>query len=569
MKVFNLILSLFIALPSFAGIGPSWSTNNQSLASGDLYVFSIGIDLYSHTGIYSDFNFCRSDALAISARIGDEFNDLIPSPGEEHGLLKTYTLLNENANNFMIKEVFRTIAQSAKPEDHFIFFFAGVTMSSKDQEWIIPYYNIETDSSADSTAPISVRQLASWMENISCKNQLIISEAGNGENFARRLISNLFEDNAIIASESQRNRLILTTNGIGQESVKVCKSNFNGGYLASFLLQMDKIISVFNTPEKFEYHLIKEELKCDEHLGSKMNRIYSALYKESDFRWLLVEQQLELKNRGVEVEEIQDSNQTAIDAHIPQKYAIVISTNKYPYGGSSWKDLDNPRNDAIAVSQLLKDRYGFEIIRLHDMPKDSVTWHIKNLKRKVHESDKVLIFIAGHGYYDQEYNDGFLVFSDGLALNDKNDDADLDSYLPMAKLHNLVNGMPCKNVFIIFDVCFGASFDVFAQDLKLSDYSHIMLDGSLESFCARKDSLVSRIFIASGKGEVPDHWSMDLQHSPFAGKLIVALREEEEFFSPGKIYEYLEGNVTEPILKQFGTQHHPRGDFIIPVVTQN
>lgn len=55
-----------------------------------------------------------------------------------------------------------------------------------------------------------------------------------------------------------------------------------------------------------------------------------------------------------------------------------------------------------------------------------------------------------------------------------------------------------------------------------------------------------------------------LNHSPFADKLIKSLNSETDFINPSKIYSALEGNITQPFLKQFG-KHDERGDFLLKV----
>lgn len=561
MRRFALLISLWQLVLCYAGVGPR-NAINARLAEGDLYVLCIGIDDYSHTSFKSTFSSCASDAKAVHDKVIENFESIVVNDGSEHGAKYTFLLQNEAANAYMIKEIFRRIAIQAKAEDHFILFYAGISWTYHQEEYIIPYYNCSNDSSLIESSPINLKQLASWMENIAAQNQLIISEAGNGENFAKQLISDLFENNAILASELQRNRMVLTTQGIGQEGRNICGTTFNGGYLASFVLNTANIFLAFDKPNKFEMELVKREMHCDKPISP--DAIYTKFYQEEDFRWLLVDQQLKMNSRGPIVEDLEDDN--TVTSYTAKKYALVISTNTYLNGAPSWSNLDNPKHDAEEVAKILQQRYGFEVTRIHDQVKDSITWALKHLKSLLNPQDKVLIFIAGHGYYDKSYNDGFLVFKDGLAVNSDMDDRDLESYLPMGKLNNMVNGMPSKNIFIILDVCFGAQFDVFAEDLKLTDYQKMINDEGLEGFYARKDSLSSRIFLASGKGEVPDHWSMNLSHSPFAGKLILALKEEERFLSPGKIYEYMEGNVTLPYLKQFGGMHDTRGDFIMPVI---
>ena len=80
----------------------------------------------------------------------------------------------------------------------------------------------------------------------------------------------------------------------------------------------------------------------------------------------------------------------------------------------------------------------------------------------------------------------------------------------------------------------------------------------------KKDKNISRIVLASGQYEVFDYWNPNDNHSPFANKLINALNSENDFISPGRIFSYVQGNATTPILKKFG-KHEPRGDFLLKV----
>ena len=111
-----------------------------------------------------------------------------------------------------------------------------------------------------------------------------------------------------------------------------------------------------------------------------------------------------------------------------------------------------------------------------------------------------------------------------------NDDLLLDSYLQMATLSRIIDNMPTKNVFVIFDVCFGSSFDLNAKDLELSRYSELDLDISLSDFVERKSNKISRIFLASGRYRVPDYWDNSLDHSPFAKKTHQVFKRGRVFY---------------------------------------
>ena len=158
-------------------------------------------------------------------------------------------------------------------------------------------------------------------------------------------------------------------------------------------------------------------------------------------------------------------------------------------------------------------------------------------------------------------SDGFLVTTDSKSLKA---DSFLNTYLQMASLHRLVDNLPAKNVFVIFDVCFGATFDLTAPNIDPNRYTSTTLDVSVAEFIQRQSDKTSRIFLASGRYTVPDYWNNSLNHSPFADKLIQALNVEKNFTSPGKLLSALEGNATTPILKQFG-KHEAGADFLIAV----
>ncbi|KQC33332.1 hypothetical protein AAU57_08405 [Nonlabens sp. YIK11] len=56
----------------------------------------------------------------------------------------------------------------------------------------------------------------------------------------------------------------------------------------------------------------------------------------------------------------------------------------------------------------------------------------------------------------------------------------------------------------------------------------------------------------------------NLDHSPFATNLLQALEVEDEFLSPGKIFSFVRGNTTRPILTKFG-KNEANGDFLVKV----
>ncbi|GAB2766907.1 hypothetical protein GCM10010465_10430 [Actinomadura fibrosa] len=457
----------------------------------------------------------------------------------------SYLLVDAEATSKNIRDTLKLIARNSKPNDIFVFFFAGMSSAHEGEVQLYTY--------GDSSLPI--KDLSYLINQISAKKQLIISEAGNGKGFSNSLIYNLFEQNSILASNSDRNRIIITTKGLGQEGKL---ENGYGGFLSSYLLKNENLLYIFKTPLKFELDLNRQEIQHD-----YFNEKYCAVYFESDYRDLLALKFSESYSRGAVSNQIDvkhDANANS-KRNIPIVQAVLIGTNNYKKS-IGWENLQNPVNDVRTIGEILEKKYGANTLYLIDQGRNEVLLHLIKIKKQLAENDKLIVFFAGHGYYHSDYSDGFLVFQDSKGLEE---DPTLDTYLPMATINRLLDGFPNKQVLTIFDVCYGGSFELNGGDLPVENYSKATFDKGIKHFIVEKNQYNSRIYLASGKYEVPDYWNNSLDHSPFAKKLIKAFEEENEFISPGKIFTYLQGNATETVLKKFGS-HEPRGDFLLPVV---
>tara|TARA_R110002050_G_scaffold123183_2_gene241830 strand:- start:3945 stop:5552 length:1608 start_codon:yes stop_codon:yes gene_type:complete len=506
---------------------------------GKVHVISIGINTNyrykSPLGNYEGdlvFKNCENDSKAILEKIINENTAQIG---------KTFLLNNKNATLENVRNAFKSIIKVAKPDDAFIFFFAGISFSSTNFETFFLLHQKNT--------LIKTSEIASLMNQILCNRQLIISEAGSGKEFSNSLMSYLFEDNPEIANNTKLERTILTTPSYGLDISECDKTH---APLMSYILKSGNIINAFNDIRQYELILQQRQTECPERQGA-----YFIIRKESDFRDLLAFNYRKFNSRGTITkskpkEEIEGNSKT---------YAFVVATDNYNKNQDSWDDLKNPIKDADAVSNILEKKFNVKVVKVYNKTRNEILKEFIIFKNRIGKNDKLIFFVAGHGYFSEDFSDGFLVLNDSKALKE---DKTFESYLPMAKLNRLLNGISCKQTFTIFDVCFGSSFELNSNDVKLSNYSKMNSDISIDEFIKRKEKYTSRIFLASGKAEVPDYWSNSLNHSPFANKLINYLKNEKEFLSPSKIYEALEANITEPIMKSYGS-HEERGDFILKV----
>ncbi len=77
------------------------------------------------------------------------------------------------------------------------------------------------------------------------------------------------------------------------------------------------------------------------------------------------------------------------------RIALVIGNSQY----TSNKPLNNPTNDAQAVSQLLNNA-GFEVVMAFDLARDLMKQTVEEFAARANEKGKntvVLVYYAGHG----------------------------------------------------------------------------------------------------------------------------------------------------------------------------
>jgi hypothetical protein len=580
MRFINIFLLSFLILFNGSSDNAFGGSTKSTKPSGDLYIISIGINT---TGAYEyDFKYCAKDAIDFNKKIKSDLKlekeqlaHYIKTKNEVK--LKEYSkntkktiknvhshlILNEEATAENIRNTFIKVIKEAKPQDDFILTYSGVSVQSiKGRTFLLPYVNSEVkplktviginDAIAESFLPLA--EVANLMEQIASENQFVISEAGYGKAFSLNLVYNLFESNPQIIVGTKRNRIIVTTKGPGFEGGLCNNREIKNGRLYDFILSSPKLHTISSNFREFELNLLNAQRHC-----KLDNSDYFQIYNESDYRDIFLRIAQGGASRGSKAKKNIQATKTSDDDK-QDVFAFVVATNEYD-SKDDWANLKNPINDAESFSAILEKKYNVRTKKVYNKSLNEILKSFTEFKSQIGENDKLIFFIAGHGHYSERFTDGFLVLKDSYILDD---DYALKSYLSMARLHRLLDGVEAKQVFSIFDVCYGASFELNNPKLNIENYSNTVFDNGIEDFISKTDEKYSRIVLASGQYEVPDYWNNSLDHSPFASKLLKAFDTEKDFISPGKIYSYVRGNATEPILKKFG-KHDVTGDFLLAV----
>jgi hypothetical protein len=236
-------------------------------------------------------------------------------------------------------------------------------------------------------------------------------------------------------------------------------------------------------------------------------------------------------------------------------YALFFITDKY----DNWNPLVNPIFDGRAIAAQLEKYYGYKIEIVENPSQDQIFRKLREYsERKYQPLDQLMIFFAGHGYFDESFKEGFVVVKESLK-----DDPGKTSYVSYNRLRNVINVIPCEHVMLMMDVCFGGTFDdAIASAREVDAYKEV----SQSEFIIRKLAVKTRRYLTSGgKTYVSD--GIPGKHSPFAKRVLDALSTfggTDGILTLTELFPYVEKLNPEPRLGKFGDDA-PGSEFVFVV----
>ena len=132
-------------------------------------------------------------------------------------------------------------------------------------------------------------------------------------------------------------------------------------------------------------------------------------------------------------------------------FALIIGVQNY--ADPKVNSLDYPLADAARVKEILTNDYMFDqenIIFLKDPNRSAIISKLDQLAQQITPNDNLLIFYAGHGYFDESLKQGFW-----LPSNARKDSR--AEWLSNSTVRDYLGGMRAKHVLLIADACFSGS----------------------------------------------------------------------------------------------------------------
>lgn len=237
-------------------------------------------------------------------------------------------------------------------------------------------------------------------------------------------------------------------------------------------------------------------------------------------------------------------------------YALLIGTDDYD--APEWTDLANPILDAKTVGARLEADYGFEVELLTNPTRGELRSKLAEYKKREYgPQDQLLIYVAGHGFYDEDLEIGHLVTRDAPAP----ERIGTDWSLTYSELTAIADRIDVHQKLLVLDVCFGGSAFIAAESSRSSVYDAPSRQAQIAHYMGFR---AQNVLTAGGKVRVSD--GVAGQHSPFARRLLAALAthgNKHGLLTFSSLYTRVEESNPTPVRGTFGSRHDPGGEFTL------
>jgi hypothetical protein len=131
-----------------------------------------------------------------------------------------------------------------------------------------------------------------------------------------------------------------------------------------------------------------------------------------------------------------------------RNFALLIGNEKYD--DPNIPELEEPVKDVTELFNTLTKTYNFDpanVILLKNETKEKIIGTLHELRSKIGPTDNLLIFYAGHGYWDEGMGVGYWLPKNAAKNNPVN-------WIPNTDLTNYLGAIKTKHTLLIADACF-------------------------------------------------------------------------------------------------------------------
>ena len=213
--------------------------------------------------------------------------------------------------------------------------------------------------------------------------------------------------------------------------------------------------------------------------------------------------------------------------------ALFFATDKYEGKKDThghWRDLTTAVADAEQVAKKLRDAYGFKTkVVKNPTGRALMETLIAYQDRFIDENGAVfryedgaqlLIYFAGHGYYNKRTAAGYLVTRES---EPPSIDPAQFTAVEHSSIRRSIDLIACNRVLVLMDTCFSGTFDPKYNPQTSAQLRSLVEDGTLLDQINMMLKLTARWCLTSASGEYVADTGGTNGHSPFAAAFMAAL----------------------------------------------
>lgn len=152
---------------------------------------------------------------------------------------------------------------------------------------------------------------------------------------------------------------------------------------------------------------------------------------------------------------------------VPNYYTLFIGVDNYQFVSASLSNLNKPIKDASSLRDVLLTKYAFPVANstlLKNPTRTEIIKALEELAKKITPKDNLLIFYAGHGYWDERLKVGYWLPSDS-----KTDDK--SNWIANSTIRDYIAGIQSKHTLLVSDACFsGSIFKTREVNSEINEY---------------------------------------------------------------------------------------------------
>ncbi|MGD9231480.1 MAG: caspase family protein [Desulfobacterales bacterium] len=208
------------------------------------------------------------------------------------------------------------------------------------------------------------------------------------------------------------------------------------------------------------------------------------------------------------------------------------------------------KNDALALADVLKRKYRFKnTILLLDATRADILKALTYLRKRLTNVDNLLIYYAGHGWHDEDADEGYWLPVDADRDNPTN-------WVSNASITAVIRATKAKHIMVIADSCYSG---------KLS--RSISVVGPITGVDLRRLAKKRSCTVLSSGGLEPVMDRGGGEHSVFAKTFLQMLEENEDILEGHRLFTLLRRPVMlnsdqTPEYSDIRKAGHDGGDFL-------